>query len=420
MCPVNKINEESFRHILIVEVSLSGHHPVYLEKIAEAHLKLGRTVTVLVSDQYLFHSVLVRLSNTYSKLFSIVTLRNDECAKIMKSKLGYVGQEIALWRSFKNVYRRVNAERSVDFVFLPYADYCLNAIGLLGSPFGDCAWSGICMRPAFHYKDFDVIAPSSKLLHIKRMLFNRVMRLSGLTRLFTIDDLLVGYILKRSPGLEKRLCYLPDPAASPNAYDMSSLRQHYGIPSDVKVVLVYGSIDRRKGIFELLDALESSPQLNEWHVLVVGQQAESVRDAFTSLRWSRLKQSIRIHEINKFVSDDVEHRVFALCDVVWVAYLGHYTMSGVIVRAGMYRKPVIACEEGLIGWYAKNKRVGVTTQRNSFSIVSALILLSNSGVASKMGNSGFAQFGSHSWSKCLELLSIENPIYSCIQISNRS
>jgi glycosyltransferase involved in cell wall biosynthesis len=384
-------------HILIFEVNLNGHHSIYLEKIAEAHLELGRVVTVVVSEKFEAHPAINRLRQSYGDFLHVALLSEAECTQAMESGWGDVGREIGLWRIFQKTFRQVLADHPVDFVFLPYVDYCLNAIGLLGSPFGKVAWGGICMRPTFHFKACGVIAPSLSILHLKRLLFMRALRIKTLSSLFSIDELLVGYVREYHPALAKRLRYLPDPAELPLSFDVGELRQRYNIPLNAKVILVYGAIDERKGIFNLLDALEATPELCEWHALVVGRQSAYVREAFSAQRWCGLKQASRIHAMDEFVADEVEHHVLAMSDVVWVAYVGHYTMSGVIVRAGMYCKPVIACEEGLLGWYARNRGVGVTIDQSLSSVVTAIDDLSDSKNSALIGKCGYEQFKRHTW-----------------------
>lgn len=395
-------------HILIFEVDLGGHRSVYLERIVEAHLELGRIVTIAIPEMGSAVPVIKRLRESYKGAVRIAPLSKAKCIQALNSRYGNVGRELSLWHIFNKAFRLVLADRPVDFVFLPYLDYCLNAIGLLGSPFGKTLWSGICMRPTFHYMECGVIAPDSLLLHLKRLLFNRVLRIQSLSCLFSIDELLVAYFGRHNPALAHRLRYLPDPVELPANLDVGQLRENYNIPPDAKVILVFGAINERKGIFVLLDTLESESDLDEWHILIIGQQSYSVRVALLTPRWSKLKNANRLHTIDTFVTGEVEKHVLAICDVVWVAYVGHYQMSGVLVSAGMHRKPVIACEEGLIGWYARNKGVGVTTSQHPFSVAAALKFLSVDAQAARvMGTCGYKQFSHHIWENCQAILTVE-------------
>ncbi len=373
-------------------------------KIAKAYLELGHMITVVISEKDKEHINIKELFQQYKHTFNLVTIPETKCNITMQSKWSIAGLEIELWILLKKTFQKVYSTQKIDLVLLPYADYCLNAIGLLGTPFDNVAWRGICMRPTFHYKDCGVIAPTPRILHIKRFLFMRVLRIETLSQLFTIDELLADYIRDKHPKLANKLTYLPDPAEPALNFDNVVLRQRYNIPQNAKVVLIYGAIDERKGIFNLLDALESSKVLGNWHALVVGRQSATVREAFSTTRWANLKQANRIHAMDKFVTDEVEHHVLAMCDVVWAAYVGHYTMSGVIVRAGMYRKPVIACEEGLIGWYAKVMGVGLSIDKNLLSIDNVLSQIVTQENAIKFGMNGYHQFKLHNWPNFIQKL----------------
>lgn len=395
------------KHVLIFEVNLNGHHAIYLGKVAETYLDIGCDVTMIVSEVFASHPTLDRLRLCYGPTFSVVTLSETECTQAMQSRWGDVGREIAFWKIFQRTCRQVAAKRNVDFIFMPYLDFCLNAIGLLGSPFGKVKWGGICMRPAFHFKECGVLAPAPMLLKIKQVLFSRLLKFKSLKCLFSIDELLVRYVHERQALSVDKLRYLSDPAELPMSFDTTVLRTQFGIPANSKVVLVYGAIDERKGFFNLLDVLEATDELYDWHVMIVGKQSASARAVFASPRWSGLKKMQRIHAMDAFVTDEVEHQVLAVCDAVWVAYTGHYVMSGVLVRAGMYRKPVIACEAGLIGWYAKIRGVGVTTTGEMLSVKQALSVLSDQAQAQAIGELGYEQFKSHTWANFKIVLSAE-------------
>jgi len=391
------MTDGSALHILIVEVNLDGHHAIYLQKIAESYMRLGHVVTVVVSENCRNHNCLNYLFEIFNHQLQIYGLKKLDLERAFKSKFGDVGREIWLWNLFRKTHTSIDKNRKVDFVLLPYGDYCLNAFGLLGSPFGKSAWGAICMRPAFHLKECGVIAPTTVLLNIKRHLFKRALQIKTLNTLFSIDELLPTYINKKYPKIANKLVYLPDPAEPPMNLDSTELRQRYRIPLNAKLILVYGAINERKGILNLLDALELSPALCEWHALVVGRQSQEVRDALSTVRWSKLNQSNRIHAIDEFVTDEIEHHVFAICDVVWVAYVKHYTMSGVIVRAGMNHKPVISCKEGLIGWFVRVHGVGLIVDSNIEGIQKVIVALEVKRLSEELGKAGYLKFFLNTW-----------------------
>jgi glycosyltransferase involved in cell wall biosynthesis len=79
-------------------------------------------------------------------------------------------------------------------------------------------------------------------------------------------------------------------------------------------------------------------------------------------------------------------------------------MSGVMVHAGLNRKPIIACEQGLIGWHARTFGLGVITQNNQESIISALSMLNDPLISNQMGSAGYEKFKTHTWENYSEKL----------------
>ena len=123
-------------HILIIEAVVTGHHAVYLERIAAAYMDAGHVVTVTVLKRDTKHAGIGRLTSKYGSLFKVVPLDDARYQAAFHSALGDAGRELALRSMFGQVYRIIHQEKPVDYVFLPYLDYCLYALGLLGSPFG--------------------------------------------------------------------------------------------------------------------------------------------------------------------------------------------------------------------------------------------------------------------------------------------
>ena len=309
---------------------------------------------------------------------------------------GLIKREYLTRKSFIEAFHLANNNKQVNQVFLPYIDYCLYGLGIIGSAFENVKFGGICMRPAFHYQASGVIAPRAKFENIKNIVFNRLLRHKNLNRLFSIDKLLVEYVKERTPSHAHRLGFLPDPADEPHSVDISQIRVNLNTPLNAKVILVYGAIDRRKGIEILLDTLETKSGLSEWHIWLIGRQSKDVRDLLSGDRWIKLKSTSRIQTCDAFVSWEIENQVFGACDWVWAVYQRHYAMSGVIVRAGMHKKPIVGCSEGLIGWHIKNNFIGKAINIPP-PISGGLIDEIEYDLKSTFGENGYLTFHGHTW-----------------------
>lgn len=345
-----------------------------MERIAASFLKSGHQVTVSILNSNLAHPSILKLKNIFGSDFDVFPIDDALYTTAFKTRLGEAGHEIAVRKLFENVYKQVNKIKPVEYVFLPFLDYCLYAVGMLGSPFGKTKWVGICMRPSFQYSHFGVIAPRPKLAAIKQWLFFKLLRIPTLVKLFTIDELLAQYVVEQRPAYSQRIQYLPDPAELIGDHTYASARQALGIADGTKVVLVYGAIDERKGLDALVHAAADEAVATHVHVLIVGKQTDWAKN-FLAIDGAaqKLFEQKRLHMIDSFVDDSQQQMVFSACDAVWLGYKNHYTMSGVLVLAEISRKFVIANTEGLIGWYVNNNLIGVCIDIfNNREVISSL------------------------------------------------
>ena len=84
------------------------------------------------------------------------------------------------------------------------------------------------------------------------MLFLRLLRHPRLQRLLTIDPSLRDWNARHKPQGHQRLCYADDPADLQGIGGRTQARTRYGLRPQGPVVLLFGSIDMRKGVAALL------------------------------------------------------------------------------------------------------------------------------------------------------------------------
>jgi glycosyltransferase involved in cell wall biosynthesis len=390
-------------HVLIIETALTGHHSGYLERIAGAYLKANYCVTVTVLQSDSKHPVIERIKCNYGAGFNVVSLDDVQYKNALQSSFGVFGRELALRSVFGEIYRAVQQQKSVDYVFLPYLDYCLYAIGLLGSPFGSTQWGGICMRPSFHYFRYGVIAPKPKFASIKQSLFLKLLKNKSLKSVYTIDELLHRFVVEAHPEWMHRLQYVPDPAEFKGNHTYESARRELGIPDDAIVILVYGAIDERKGLDVLVEALSRTDVSKRLHLLVVGKLQESIQPLISSSMFCSLMKDGRCQVIDRFVDEDVQQMVFAAANLGWLGYSNHYTMSGVLILAALVGLPTIATRNGLIGWYTKKLNTSVTIEINDLSqVIRALKIQEENLVTIKKVNHELKIL--HSWDNLIATL----------------
>lgn len=354
-------------NILIVEPTGRGHHPLYVRWIVQGALRYGHHVIIATEASCLEHPIMAELRHAHPELGWVLY---DEAS----GRHGNQGRPWRVWRSLlayrhklEVLYRMALASHRIDEVLVPYLDFGFKSLALLGSPFSSTPWSGIMMRGSFHFKAMGIEAPNIAGAWLKRLVFLRVLANGTVKRLFTIDPSLYAYMQQAKSALTSaRLCYLPDPVQTRGELTRTQARKLLGLPSDPPLVLVYGGLTNRKGVMPLIRALAQSDSLDGVHLLLAGRILPALRrDMNESPEAASLRRACRLHEIGGFLSDEEEYAAFKAADAVWVGYVGHFWMSGVLAIAGVMNVPVVGCKEGVIGWWIRRNGVGLCYEHPS-------------------------------------------------------
>lgn len=356
----------SKKKILIIEPLAGGHHSVYLDWIIKGFIDNGLTVQVACLKNTLTHSSFKKLQTKYPFITISLLDREKDTWKASTSIFSLFFREYYYYKLYYNYYSNLSKIKRPDMIFMPYIDLCLYTFSLFGSPFGRTPWSAIAMRPYFHYPAMNVKAPKSYFNFIKKILFIKLLKTDqALSCLFTIDESLYEYVKKYYSPVSKKIAYLPDPSEPAAKIEKFKAIKHLGLPENVKLILVYGAITIRKGIVELFDALQRNLVDDNVHVVLAGQQDKDVQSFLTKPACQSLIKKGRVHQFNYFLTDEEEAIIFSAVDIVWLGYHEHLTMSGVLVKAGQYRLPIVSCNYGLIGWYTDKYKIGLSININA-------------------------------------------------------
>jgi hypothetical protein len=345
------------RTLLLIEPALTGHRFRFIRWFTDEALARGWNVVISTDPVYRLHPALQTMGGRER-----VAIRfHDFTCQAGVNTAAMIRQEFAYRRHFRTVFRTARQQGPIDLVVIPYVDYCLYAMGLMGSPFEGAPWAGVAMRPAFHYHAFGLtsVRPSA-LTRIKRQLFLRLTTSHDLAALAVLDPYLAKYVARRRPN--SRVHYLQDPTdAAPPSISRDSARHRLGLPPERPIVLLYGSIDTRKGVRELLAAHASQAPDHRPHVVLAGRLHVKVKAA----------PDVTI--MDRFISDEEESLLFAACNVVWIGYRGHLGSSGVLWQSLAFHRPVIACKDGLVGRFTQDANLGVTVDVENHTDIAAVL-----------------------------------------------
>ena len=112
------------------------------------------------------------------------------------------------------------------------------------------------MNPKFH-RAATGIGPPSRGDALYRFLFKRLLGINSLKKLMVIDAPFQEFCLQQGLPHAEKICLVSDVGELSALESRHDARDKLGVPRDAFVVLVYGSLSRRKGIEPLLRSIQS-------------------------------------------------------------------------------------------------------------------------------------------------------------------
>ncbi|MCF8196370.1 MAG: hypothetical protein K9J38_10270 [Polynucleobacter sp.] len=343
--------------ILIIEPNVDGHYGVYLREIVNFLLQKDVHIFLALDNGFEASLFLKNLidRDIRSNRISIVQLPLLYRPK-KYSFLNNLWSQVRYWYACRKAYKKASIANKIELVFLPYLDRLIYAFSILGSPFKNTPSSGIVMRPTFHHYEMDI--KSSNMagysnLFLKPFLFRRALKLKSLKSIFTIDLSFLRFSQDRLPTEWTKIQYFPDPADQTHLSNKELARHHFCIDLDKVVILLYGSIDMRKGVIGALEwTLQARSNGIKAQLLILGRQSEEVRQYFkNSLTAKNLFDDNALFVVDRYIESDEENLAFSAADLVWLKYRHFDQMSGVMVKAGMLDLPMALPDHGVMGWY---------------------------------------------------------------------
>ena len=348
-------------NILVIETALNGHRGLYLKWVVESFLENGNKVVVALPKEYANDPSIYGLKNQNLN-FELYDKNLIEKNKWL-DKLGLFGRDLQNYLKFKALYKKCSRCFYINFVFIPFVDHILYSAAIFGSPFGKCRFSGISMRPDFHYQKFGLKVPDRGGAFIKALIFKKFVGMRNLNCILTLDEPLYLYCknLHRS-----NVKFLPEPAEAVEVDSemITKLAGKLGIDISKRQILVFGSLTSRKGIVELVDSSIELAKLHNLQFVFAGKADEAMRDYFCSAECKALIEEQKVVLIDRFISENEQSVLFSCAYICWLGYIDHHRASGVLITSAKYAVPVIATNQGVIGWQVDRNELGLVININ--------------------------------------------------------
>ena len=352
--------------LLLFDLDPTGHHAGYIHHLIRYwhEWNIAGELVVVVSPAFMvMHPDIVAHVQDAPTIHLIAISEAEEANRQSR------GRQVLQMQYEWELVVQYARQWQVKQVLLMYFDTFQMAFGLARQV--PCPVAGIFFRPVFHYKDWGH-RPASNQEKLrewrKRQIIRLVVRRRSLQALFCLDPFVVT-TLNQWAG-RNMAAYLPDPVEvyPTTDADASVLRNRLGIEPTRRVMLVFGQLDERKGLFTLIEALKrlTSARQASWCLLLVGPVDGGIAPALdVNLGVLMARTNVQVVRHHSFIPEPDIQPFFALSDLIVTLYQRHIGMSAVLVRAAAAGRPALSSDYGLMGQLVKTKQLGQAVNAES-------------------------------------------------------
>jgi len=365
------------KHVVIFETDAFGHQEQYIRALTENFKKKYR-----LRITFVIHPVLIkRLYRDVDKkgfigseLVDVISLDNNELAKLNVGPLWK--RALYKWNLAKK-YSEIIGATHLHFLYLDHMQLPL----ALHQKFGEnITISGILFRPTIHYTD-DIRVHPSLAEHVrdfrKKWMYRAMLSNSNLKHVFSLDKYFVEYVKNEWKNEKKKISYLPDPLPITRSIDDKNLVTEFWIPSGRKIFLLFGALQRRKGIFKVLEALAKLPPLSQKKIaLIYAGKVDQKVEAELKIAVQNFKNSspqIWFRLEDRFLDQKELQGLIQKSDVILAPYQRFVGSSGILIWAAIYAKPVITQDYGLIGRLVREYGLGRCIDTTNINLLAEVI-----------------------------------------------
>ncbi|NER26732.1 MAG: glycosyltransferase [Symploca sp. SIO1C4] len=348
---------------MLFDLDLRGHHTIYIQHLLRywCQQEMAGHLDVVVSPEFCQqHLNIVNIAHNHKNI-NFVAISPREQA-VLKSLDSFSNRILRAFQEWHLIYKYADYLRTTQCLIMCFDPVLFRVALGTKSP---CPFSGIYFRPIFHYVNFTNYIPSwrERIWHWRdKLCLSRILRNSQLQTLFCLDPFAVKSLKK---SFADKVVHLADPVPTPNQSQLQSerLKESLNIDNHRQVFLLFGSLSRRKGIFQLLEAILLLPStLCQKLCLVLSgvpdpaAEKELIESKITAVCQSQPVQIISSYE---FIPEPDVQAYFNLADVVLAPYQRHVGMSGILLLAAAAQKPVLSSNYGLMGELVQNYKLGL-------------------------------------------------------------
>lgn len=347
--------------ILFFEPDYRGHQKEYIKHIC----KYLESENIEVEATFLVHPVIRNQMSELGKIdqakFRVI---EEQDAKIC-NEASLISKDRMRWECVTKGVRKTGADH-VHFLQIDPVQLSLSLRRSLPEP---CTISGILFKPSIHYSplwDDDRSWREYGRDVRKSILYDAMLRNPRLSVLLTLDPYFPAYA-EGNITYGNKVKWVCDPV-NPVEPSVDTIPSS-AFSNERTTFLIFGSLAKRKGIFEVLDALSHIPETVRKRLSIVfaGRLRNEVRTHFKS-RIRKVKQDfsgVEFHLEDRFLPEDELAGWVSRADVILAPYQRVMGSSGTLLWASSFQKPILTQSYGLIGKYVRDNNLGLTVKSTS-------------------------------------------------------
>jgi glycosyltransferase involved in cell wall biosynthesis len=338
--------------VLMFELSADGHYPSYVRYLVEGWQRRQGELLVVVSQAFAQRHGNWMAPSRLGVSWHVLTDAETRSLTSRRYPWQRVMGACREWQLMNRYVRRLGA----DHCLIPYLDS--RRWPLLLRQHLSCDLSAIYFRPSFHYDQLQG-QTSRWQYRLEKALVNRILHHPALHTLFCLDGTAVAPLAALNPQVQVN--YLPDPVADRRAttQQVQALRDRLGIEPGRQVLLFFGAIHRRKGIYPLLQALRAiGADWGDRVCLVLAGEIDPSETQSVQRHIRQISPTVQIIRQDQYLAEAELPAYFQMADLVLALYQRHVGMSGVLLRAAVARRPVLCDRYGLIGKLTERYQLG--------------------------------------------------------------
>jgi glycosyltransferase involved in cell wall biosynthesis len=169
----------------------------------------------------------------------------------------------------------------------------------------------------------------------------------------------------------QRLLAVPEPCEPTRPFSREEARAFLGLPTEGRLVVAPGEISSRKCPLELATAFSGAAEPDDC-LLFAGPCVDGLHERLRE-RFRAEMEAGRIMVIDRLLTDEELDAAIAAADVVAAVYSGHPGPSGIVDRAMMMDRPVLAHNYGWSEYMVRRFNLGWTADPHNAEAYGAAV-----------------------------------------------